>query len=91
MAGAKGGNAAQKVMVNRILAVDSLIREGGFPIAASIARKLEVTSRTIQRDIYSEINFWALALSNNLILGVVNVLTIPKFGIYYYHRLAGTR
>lgn len=45
------GNVAQKVMVNRILAVDSLIREGGFPNAAVIAKKLEVTPRTIQRDI----------------------------------------
>lgn len=41
----------QKVMVNRILAVDALIREGRYPNAAVIARKLEVTQRTIQRDI----------------------------------------
>jgi predicted DNA-binding transcriptional regulator YafY len=41
----------QKVMMNRILAVDSFIREGRFPNAATIARKLEVTARTIQRDI----------------------------------------
>jgi predicted DNA-binding transcriptional regulator YafY len=39
----------QKVMGNRILAVDSLIREGNYPNAATIARKLEVTQRTIQR------------------------------------------
>ncbi|GHV45867.1 WYL domain-containing protein [Spirochaetia bacterium] len=38
-------------MVNRILAVDSLIREGGFPNAATLAKKLEMTPRTIQRDI----------------------------------------
>ncbi|GHU26095.1 WYL domain-containing protein [Spirochaetia bacterium] len=51
MARTKGGNIAQKVMVNRILAVDSLIREGGFPNAATLAKKLEMTPRTIQRDI----------------------------------------
>ncbi|GHV58552.1 hypothetical protein AGMMS49579_26170 [Spirochaetia bacterium] len=45
------GNRAQKVMVNRILAVDSLIREGRFPNAATLAKKLEMTPRTIQRDI----------------------------------------
>jgi predicted DNA-binding transcriptional regulator YafY len=43
--------AEQKVMSNRILAVDALIREGGFPNATEIAQKLEVTGRTIQRDI----------------------------------------
>jgi predicted DNA-binding transcriptional regulator YafY len=51
MAGTKGGSLERKVMVNRVLAVDSLIREGGFPNAVVIARKLEVTPRTIQRDI----------------------------------------
>lgn len=51
MARTKGDSRAQKVMVNRILAVDSLIREGGFPNAATLAKKLEMTPRTIQRDI----------------------------------------
>ncbi|MDR0710341.1 MAG: HTH domain-containing protein, partial [Spirochaetaceae bacterium] len=41
----------QKVRTNRILAVDSLIREGKYPNATAIARRLEVTARTIQRDI----------------------------------------
>jgi predicted DNA-binding transcriptional regulator YafY len=50
-AGSKGTNFEQKVMVNRILAVDGLIREGNYPNAATIARKLEVTQRTIQRDV----------------------------------------
>jgi hypothetical protein len=53
MAGTKSdckphGNAAQKVMVNRILAVDSLIREGKFPNAALTIK--DVTSCTI--DLY---------------------------------------
>jgi predicted DNA-binding transcriptional regulator YafY len=41
----------QKVRTNRILAVDSLIREGKYPNASTIARRLEVTARTVQRDI----------------------------------------
>jgi predicted DNA-binding transcriptional regulator YafY len=45
------GNLEQKVTANRILAVDALIREGKYPNAVTIARKLEVTSRTVQRDI----------------------------------------
>jgi predicted DNA-binding transcriptional regulator YafY len=49
--GPKGVKLEQKVMANRILAVDELIREGRYPNANTIARKLEVTQRTIQRDI----------------------------------------
>jgi predicted DNA-binding transcriptional regulator YafY len=41
----------QKVRTNRILAVDSLIRAGKYPNASTIARRLEVTTRTVQRDI----------------------------------------
>ncbi len=47
----KGKNLEQKVTANRILAVDTLIREGRYPNAATIARKLGVTQRTVQRDI----------------------------------------
>jgi predicted DNA-binding transcriptional regulator YafY len=41
----------QKIRTNRILAVDSFIREGKYPNATVIAKRLEVTARTIQRDI----------------------------------------
>jgi predicted DNA-binding transcriptional regulator YafY len=41
----------QKVRTNRILAIDRLIREGKYPTTNKLAAKLEVTSRTIQRDI----------------------------------------
>jgi predicted DNA-binding transcriptional regulator YafY len=41
----------QKVRTSRILAVDSLIRAGKYPNASTIARQLEVTARTVQRDI----------------------------------------
>jgi predicted DNA-binding transcriptional regulator YafY len=46
-----GLNLEQKVRTNRILAVDSLIRAGKYPNATTIARRLEVTARTVQRDI----------------------------------------
>jgi predicted DNA-binding transcriptional regulator YafY len=46
-----GLNLEQKVRTNRILAVDSLIRAGKYPNATTIAKRLEVTARTAQRDI----------------------------------------
>jgi predicted DNA-binding transcriptional regulator YafY len=46
-----GLNLEQKVRTNRILAVDALIRAGKYPNASTIARRLEVTARTVQRDI----------------------------------------
>jgi predicted DNA-binding transcriptional regulator YafY len=42
----------QKVRTNRILAVDSLIRAGTYLNATTIARRLEVTVRTAQQDMY---------------------------------------
>jgi predicted DNA-binding transcriptional regulator YafY len=41
----------QKVRTNRFLMIDSLIREGKRPNTGQLAAKLEVTARTIQRDI----------------------------------------
>jgi predicted DNA-binding transcriptional regulator YafY len=41
----------QKVRTNRLLMIDSLIREGKRPNTGQLAAKLEVTARTIQRDI----------------------------------------
>jgi predicted DNA-binding transcriptional regulator YafY len=41
----------QKVRTNRILMIDSFIREGKYPNTGKLASKLEVTTRTIQRDI----------------------------------------
>jgi predicted DNA-binding transcriptional regulator YafY len=41
----------QKVRTNRLLMIDNLIREEKYPNTAKLASKLEVTTRTIQRDI----------------------------------------
>jgi predicted DNA-binding transcriptional regulator YafY len=41
----------EKVRINRILMIDEAIRSGGFPTVAKLARKAEVTIRTIERDI----------------------------------------
>jgi predicted DNA-binding transcriptional regulator YafY len=41
----------EKVRVNRILLIDELIRSGAYPNASTLAATVEVTSRTIQRDI----------------------------------------
>jgi predicted DNA-binding transcriptional regulator YafY len=41
----------EKVKTSRILAIDSLIRSGSYPNAASMAKKMEVSTRTILRDI----------------------------------------
>ncbi len=46
-----GKKLNQKVMALRIFEIDRLIREGDYLNAAKIAQKLEVTQRTIQRDI----------------------------------------
>jgi TolB-like protein len=67
----------QKVRTNRILSIDRLIREGKYPTTNKLACKLEVTSRTIQRDIEymrknkSLVSFLFLLL---LILCLSNVL-----------------
>ena len=44
-------NFEEKVRTNRILLIDELIRSGSYPNAASMAKKMEVTPRTVQRDI----------------------------------------
>jgi predicted DNA-binding transcriptional regulator YafY len=41
----------QKVRTNRLLMINSLVREGKRPNTGQLASKLEVTTRTIQRDI----------------------------------------
>ena len=41
----------EKVRTNRVLLIDELIRSGSYPNAASMSRKMEVSARTIQRDI----------------------------------------
>jgi predicted DNA-binding transcriptional regulator YafY len=41
----------QKVRTNRLLRIDNLIREGNYPNTGKLSSKLEVTTRTIQRDI----------------------------------------
>jgi predicted DNA-binding transcriptional regulator YafY len=46
-----GPKAEEKVRTNRLLYIDDLIRSGAYPNAVSLARKTEVTPRTIQRDI----------------------------------------
>ena len=46
-----GIGAEEKVRTNRILMVDEAIRSGSYPNAAKLARKAEVTRRTIERDI----------------------------------------
>ena len=46
-----GLNLEQKVRTNRILSIDRLIREGKYPNTEKLAESLEVTARTIQRDI----------------------------------------
>jgi predicted DNA-binding transcriptional regulator YafY len=58
----------QKVRTNRILAIDTLIRDGKYPNASTMARRPEITARTVQRAIeydlerqgyyYSEANFY---------------------------------
>jgi predicted DNA-binding transcriptional regulator YafY len=44
-------NAEEKVRINRILKIDDAIRAKTYPNAVTLAKKLEVTSRTILRDI----------------------------------------
>jgi predicted DNA-binding transcriptional regulator YafY len=41
----------EKVRINRILMLDEAIRSGSFPTVSKLARKAEVTNRTIERDI----------------------------------------
>jgi len=41
----------EKVRTNRILLIDELIRSGSYPNAVSMSKKMEVSDRTIQRDI----------------------------------------
>ena len=41
----------EKVRINRILLIDKLIRSGSYPNAESMSKKMEVSARTIQRDI----------------------------------------
>ncbi|GHV84322.1 DNA-binding protein [Spirochaetia bacterium] len=44
-------NTEEKVRINRVLMIDDAIRSGHFPTIAVLAKKAEVTERTIQRDI----------------------------------------
>jgi predicted DNA-binding transcriptional regulator YafY len=44
-------NAEEKVRINRILKIDDAIRAKTYPNAITLAKKLEVTGRTILRDI----------------------------------------
>ena len=46
-----GLNLEHKVRTNRLLMIDRLIREGTYPNTETLAAKVEVTARTIQRDI----------------------------------------
>jgi predicted DNA-binding transcriptional regulator YafY len=46
-----GLNLEQKVRTNRLLMIDRLIREGKYPNTDRLAELVEVTTRTIQRDI----------------------------------------
>jgi predicted DNA-binding transcriptional regulator YafY len=46
-----GLNHEQKVRTNRLLTIDRLIREGKYPNTDRLAELVEVTTRTIQRDI----------------------------------------
>jgi predicted DNA-binding transcriptional regulator YafY len=41
----------EKVRINRILMIDEAIRSGAFPTVSKLARKAEVTKRTIERDL----------------------------------------
>ena len=45
------GNRNNKVQRYRLLQIDEEIRNGRFPNATTLAKKIEVSSRTIQRDI----------------------------------------
>jgi len=46
-----GKRAEEKVRVNRVLMIDDAVRSGTFPTIEKLARKSEVTRRTIERDI----------------------------------------
>ena len=46
-----GKGAEEKVRVNRVLMIDEAIRSGVYPSIEELARKSEVTKRTIERDI----------------------------------------
>jgi predicted DNA-binding transcriptional regulator YafY len=46
-----GKNFEEKVRTNRLLFIDEHIRSGSYPNASSLAKKTEVTTRTILRDI----------------------------------------
>jgi predicted DNA-binding transcriptional regulator YafY len=56
--GKKGPVTEQRVTAQRILEVDSLIREGRYLNASQMAKRLEVAPRTIQRDIEYMRNFY---------------------------------
>jgi len=43
--------AEEKVRIRRILMIDEAVRSGSYPTIAKLARKAEVTKRTIERDI----------------------------------------
>jgi predicted DNA-binding transcriptional regulator YafY len=43
--------AEEKVRVNRVLIIDEAIRLGAYPSIEELARKAEITKRTIERDI----------------------------------------
>jgi predicted DNA-binding transcriptional regulator YafY len=45
-----GKGAEEKVRINRILMIDEAVRSGSFPTVSKLARKAEVTQRTIERD-----------------------------------------
>jgi predicted DNA-binding transcriptional regulator YafY len=46
-----GKGAEEKVRVNRVLMIDEAIRSGTYPSIKELARKAEITKRTIERDI----------------------------------------
>jgi predicted DNA-binding transcriptional regulator YafY len=44
-------NGEEKVKLHRILRIDDEIRSGAYPNSVSLADKLEVSNRTILRDL----------------------------------------
>jgi predicted DNA-binding transcriptional regulator YafY len=51
MAGKSTRTGATRVPIERMLAIHRAIKEGSYPTCASLAKRFEVTAKTIQRDI----------------------------------------
>ena len=69
-----GNGAEEKVRVNHVLMIAEAIRSGTFPSIEKLARKSEVTKRTIEQDIEfanGTQNVYCVFLMMNMILKLI--------------------